>query len=162
LQEFRRASLAEPLHAKLQSQEDELKRLRRELEEARMKSAAASVSGSADHAVEVKGVKVLAQRVPSVDRPQLRTLVDNLRQKLGSGVVVLGSPQDEGRVALIVGVTKDLTSRIQAGKIVAALAPKVGGSGGGRPDMAEAGGKDASQLDAALGSAAEVVAQLLG
>jgi alanyl-tRNA synthetase len=65
-------------------------------------------------------------------------------------------------VALIVGVTKDLTSRIQAGKIVAALAPKVGGSGGGRPDMAEAGGKDASQLDAALGSAAEVVAQLLG
>jgi alanyl-tRNA synthetase len=77
-------------------------------------------------------------------------------------VVVLGSPQDEGRVALIVGVTKDLTSRIQAGKIVAALAPKVGGSGGGRPDMAEAGGKDASQLDAALGSAAEVVAQLLG
>jgi alanyl-tRNA synthetase len=162
LQEFRRAELAEPLHARLQSQEDELKRLRRELEEARMKSAAASVSNSADQAVEVKGVKVLAQRVPTVDRAQLRTLVDNLRQKLGSGVVVLGSPQEEGRVALIVGVTKDLTSRIQAGKIVAAIAPKVGGSGGGRPDMAEAGGKDASQLDAALASAAEVVAGLLG
>jgi len=162
LSEFRRAELAAPLHAKISAQEDELKRLRRELEEARMKSAAASVSNSADQAFEVKGVKVLAQRVPTVDRAQLRTLVDNLRQKLGSGVVVLGSPQEEGRVALIVGVTKDLTSRIQAGKIVAAIAPKVGGSGGGRPDMAEAGGKDASQLDAALASAAEVVAGLLG
>jgi alanyl-tRNA synthetase len=76
--------------------------------------------------------------------------------------VVLGSPQPEGRVALIVGVTKDLTVKIQAGKIVAAIAPKVGGSGGGRPDMAEAGGKDASQLDAALASARDVVADLLG
>jgi alanyl-tRNA synthetase len=162
LSEFRRAELAEPLHTKISAQEEELKRLRRELEEARMKSAAASVSGSADHAADVKGVMVLAQRVPSVDRAQLRTLVDNLRQKLGSGIVILGSPQEEGRVALIVGVTKDLTSRIQAGKIVAAIAPRVGGSGGGRPDMAEAGGKDASQLDAALAGAADVVAQLLG
>ena len=127
-----------------------------------MKSAASAVSSSADQAVDVKGVKVLVQRVPQVERAQLRTLVDNLRQKLGSGVVVLGSPQPEGRVALIVGVTKDLIAKIQAGKIVAAIAPKVGGSGGGRPDMAEAGGKDASQLDAALASARDVVADLLG
>ena len=161
LSEFRRSELAEPLHTRIAAQEDELKKLRRELEEARMKSAASSISGAADSAVEVKGIKVLAQRVPSVDRAQLRTLVDNLRQKIGSGIVVLGSPQEEGRVALIVGVTKDLTSKIQAGKIVAALAPKVGGSGGGRPDLAEAGGKDATQLDAALASAADVVAALL-
>jgi alanyl-tRNA synthetase len=150
------------LNAKISAQEEELKKLRRELEEARMKSAASAVSSSADQAVEVKGVKLLVQRVPQVERAQLRTLVDNLRQKLGSGVVVLGSPQPEGRVALIVGVTKDLTGKIQAGKIVAAIAPKVGGSGGGRPDMAEAGGKDASQLDAALASARDVVADLLG
>jgi alanyl-tRNA synthetase len=152
---------AAALRAKLQSQDDELKKLRRELEDSRMKSAAASVSGSATQAVEVSGIKVLAQRVPAVDRGQMRTLVDNLRQKLGSGVVILGSAQPDGKVALIVGVTKDLTAKLQAGKIIAALAPKVGGSGGGRPDLAEAGGKDASQLDAALAAAPEVVAALL-
>jgi alanyl-tRNA synthetase len=87
----------------------------------------------------------------------MRTLVDNLRNKLVSGVVVLGGAQDEGKVSLIVGVTKDLTDKVQAGKIVGQIAKLVGGSGGGRPDMAEAGGKDAGQLDAALRSAADVV-----
>jgi alanyl-tRNA synthetase len=91
----------------------------------------------------------------------MRTLVDNLRNKLGSGVVVLGSAQD-GKVALIVGVTKDLTGKVQAGKVVGEIAKMVGGSGGGRPDMAEAGGKDASKLDAALKSAADVVGALAG
>ncbi len=76
---------------------------------------------------------MLAQRVDALDRGQVRTLVDNLRSKLGSGVVVLGGVQADGKVALTVGVTKDLTSRVQAGKIVAQLAQKVGGSGGGRP-----------------------------
>ena len=101
---------------------------------------------------EVKGVKVLATRADNLERAQLRTLIDNLRNKLGSGVVVLGSVTD-GKVALIVGVTKDLTSRVQAGKIIAEVAKKVGGSGGGRPDMAEAGGKDPAALDAALAEA---------
>jgi alanyl-tRNA synthetase len=77
-------------------------------------------------------------------------------------VVVLGSADAEGKVALIVGVTKDLTARVQAGKIVGQIAKLVGGSGGGRPDMAEAGGKDPGQLNAALSSAAEVVGGLLG
>ena len=140
----------------------ELKKLRRELDEARMKSAASAVAGAADQAVEVKGIKVLAQRVGSLDRGQMRTLVDNLRNKLGSGVVVLGSADDEGKVALIVGVTKDLTGKVQAGKIVGQIAKLVGGSGGGRPDMAEAGGKDAGQLDAALRNAADVVGELVG
>ena len=150
------------MRARLASQDEELKKLRRELDQARMKSAASAVTGAADRAVEVKGVKVLAQRVDTLDRGQMRTLVDNLRNKLGSGVVVLGSADSEGKVALIVGVTKDLTGKVQAGKIVGQIAKLVGGSGGGRPDMAEAGGKDASQLDAALKSAPDVVVGLVG
>jgi alanyl-tRNA synthetase len=155
-------SPADALRARLSAQDEELKKLRRELDQARMKSASSAVSGAADQAIEVKGVKVLAQRVDALDRGQMRTLVDNLRNKLGSGVVVLGSADSEGKVALIVGVTKDLTAKIQAGKVVGQIAKLVGGSGGGRPDMAEAGGKDAGQLDAALKSAAEVVGELLG
>ncbi len=154
-------SPADALRQRLETQDDEIKRLHRELDTMRMKSAASSVSSSASQAVEVQGIKVLAQRVESLDRGQMRTLVDNLRQKLGSGVVVLGAATDDGKVALIVGVTKDLTGRVQAGKIVAQLAAKVGGSGGGRPDLAEAGGKDPSQLDAALASAPEIVAAML-
>jgi len=155
------SSPAEALRAKIATNEEELKKLRRELDEARMKSAASAVNSAADQAVEVKGVKVLAQKVGALDRAQLRVLVDNLRNKLGSGVVVLGSAQEDGKVAIIVGVTKDLTARLQAGKIIGPLAKIVGGSGGGRPDMAEAGGKDAHQLDAALASVPEVVASLL-
>ncbi|QNI32029.1 alanine--tRNA ligase [Alloacidobacterium dinghuense] len=155
-------SPADALKQKLNAQEEELRKLRRELEQIRMKSAASAVSNAADQAIEVKGIKVLAQRVDSLDRGQMRTLVDNLRQKLGSGVVVLGSAQEEGKVALIVGVTKDLTGKVQAGKIVGQIAKLVGGSGGGRPDMAEAGGKDAGQLDAALGSVPKVVLQFVG
>jgi len=153
---------AEALRARLAAQDEELKKLRRELDQVRMKSAAASVSNAGEQAVEVKGVKVLAQRVDGLDRGQMRTLVDNLRNKLGSGVVVLGSAQEEGKVALIAGVTKDLTGKVQAGKIVGQIAKQVGGSGGGRPDMAEAGGKDVSQLDAALKSAVNVVGELVG
>jgi alanyl-tRNA synthetase len=155
-------SPADALRTRLAAQEDELKKLRRELDEARMKSAASSLSGAADQAVEVKGVKVLAQRIDALDRGQMRTLVDNMRNKLGSGVVVLGSADGEGKVALIVGVTKDLTGKVQAGKVVGQIAKLVGGSGGGRPDMAEAGGKDASQLDVALQSAAMAVDAMLG
>ena len=155
-------SPADALRQKLATTDEELKKLRRELDEVRMKSAGAALSSAKEHAVEVKGVKVLTHRSDALDRGQLRTLVDNLRNQLGSGVVVLGSAQEEGKVALIVGVTKDLTGRVQAGKIVGELARKVGGSGGGRPDMAEAGGKDASQLDSAMASAADVVSAMLG
>ncbi len=105
---------------------------------------------------------MLAQRVQGLDKGQMRSLVDSLRTKLGSGIVVLGAATDDGKVALIAGVTKDLTTRILAGKLVGLLAAKVGGKGGGRPDLAEAGGSDASQLDAALAAAPETVAALLG
>jgi alanyl-tRNA synthetase len=153
---------ADALRQKMATADEELKKLRRELDEVRMKSAGAGLSSAKESAVEVKGVKVLSHRADGLDRGQLRTLVDNLRNQLGSGVVVLGSAQEEGKVALIVGVTKDLTGKVQAGKLVGALAKMVGGSGGGRPDMAEAGGKDAGQLNAALAQASEVVSGLLG
>jgi alanyl-tRNA synthetase len=153
-------SPAEALKAELERKDAEIKRLARELDQARMKSASSSTANIGEKVKEVKGVKVLAHRVDNLERAQMRTLVDQLRDKIGSGVVVLGSASD-GNVALIVGVTKDLTSRVQAGKVVGAVAQKVGGKGGGRPDLAEAGGKDASQLDAALDGAYGVIEALL-
>ncbi len=154
-------SPADALRQELERRDEELKKLRKELDQVRMKSAATAVASAEDNVREVKGVKVLAHRSDNLDRNQLRTLVDNFRNKLGSGVVIVGSVT-EGKVALIVGVTKDLTGRIQAGKVVGAVAQKVGGSGGGRPDMAEAGGKNPEALDAALREAPDVVAALLG
>jgi alanyl-tRNA synthetase len=155
-------SPAEALRAELDKREAEIKKLSKELEQLRMKSAASGMASIEDKVREVKGVKVLAHRADNLDRGQLRTLVDNMRNKLGSGVVVLGSAsKDDGKVALIVGVTADLTSRVQAGKVIKPIAEKVGGSGGGRPDMAEAGGKDAEHLDAALAEAYSVVESLL-
>ena len=155
-------NLSEGLRAKFASQEDELKRLRRELDEARMRSAAGGLDDAVARAVAVKGVKVLTHRADSLERGQLRTLVDNLKQKLGEGVVLLASAQAEGKVALIAGVTPGLVKRIQAGKLVGAVAKLVGGSGGGKPEIAEAGGKDQAQIDAALKAAPEIIAQLLG
>jgi len=108
----------------------------------------------------VKGVKVIAAEVENVDREGLRQLVDSLRQKLGSGVVVLGIPED-GKVALIAGVTKDLTAKVHAGKLIQALAKRLGGSGGGRPDLAEAGGKDTTGLKVALESVPSLIEPLL-
>jgi alanyl-tRNA synthetase len=151
--------LAEGLKTRLASQEDELKRLRRELEESRMKSAAGSLGEA--HAIDVKGVKVFTHRADNLERGQLRTLVDNLKQKAGEGVVVLASAQPEGKVAIIAGVTPALVKRIQAGKLVGAVAKIVGGSGGGKPEIAEAGGKDQAQIDAALKSVPEIVGSLL-
>ncbi len=149
------------LMEEFQAKDSEIKRLQRELDQARMKSATSTVASVTDKIKDVHGIKVLAHRVDNLDRPQMRTLVDQLRDKLGSGVVVLGSANN-GNVALIVGVTKDLTSRIQAGKVIGKVAEKVGGKGGGRPDLAEAGGKNPEALDAALGEAYGVVEQLLG
>ena len=153
-------SPAEALKAELEKKDGEIKRLTQELDQVRMKSASSSTANIGERVKEVKGVKVLAQRVDNLERAQLRTLVDQLRDKIGSGVVILGSASN-GNVALIVGVTKDLTSRVQAGKVIGPVAQKVGGKGGGRPDLAEAGGKDASALDAALEAAYSVVEGLL-
>jgi alanyl-tRNA synthetase len=151
---------AEALRHRIAAQEEEMKKLRRELDQVRMKAASSSVADAAGSAVEVKGVKVLAQRVDGIEKTQMRELVDQLRGKLGSGVVVLGAAAD-GKVSLIVGVTKDLTGKVQAGRVVGTLAGLVGGKGGGRPDLAEAGGSDAGALDGALAKAASVVEGLL-
>jgi len=156
-------SPADALKAELEKKDTEIKRLTRELDQVRMKSASASIGTAniSDKVREVKGVKVLAHRVDNLERAQLRTLIDQLRDKIGSGVVILGSASN-GNVALIVEVTRILTSRVQAGKVIGPVAQKVGGKGGGRPDLAEAGGKDASALDAALDGAYGVVEEILG
>ena len=155
------ANPAEALKQELEKREAEIRRLTRELDQARMKSASSSVASVGEKIKEVRGVKVLAHRVDNLERAQMRTLVDQLREKLGSGVVVLGSAAN-GNVALIVGVTKDLTARIQAGKVIGPVAQKVGGKGGGRPDLAEAGGKNPEALDSALQEVYTVVDSLLG
>jgi alanyl-tRNA synthetase len=154
------AAPADALRARLTAQDEEMKKLRRELDAVRMKSASAAAGDAT--AVEVKGVKVLVQRVDGLERGPMRDLMDQMRGKLGSGVVVLGTADSAaGKVSLIVGVTKDLTGKVQAGKIVGQLAAMMGGKGGGRPDLAEAGGSDVGALDGALAKAAEVVAGLM-
>jgi alanyl-tRNA synthetase len=154
------SSPAEALKLELDKKDSEIKRLQRELDQARMKSASSTVASVSDKIKDIHGVKVLAHRVDNLERAQMRTLVDQLRDKLGSGVVVLGSANN-GNVALIVGVTKDLTQKIQAGKVIGPVAQRVGGKGGGRPDLAEAGGKDPAALDAALADAYGVVESML-
>jgi len=149
-------SPAAALKLELDKKDAEIKRLARELDQVRMKSASSSMGSIAEKIREVKGIKVLTHRIDNLERSQMRTLIDQLRDKVGSGVVVLGSATD-GRVALIAGVTKDLTSRVQAGKIIGQVAQKVGGKGGGRPDMAEAGGDKPEALDAALNDVYNVV-----
>ena len=151
---------ADALRSKLAGHEEELKKLRRELDEMRMKSASGTLDAALSSAVEVNGLKVATLRADNLERGQLRTLVDNLKQRLGEGVVVLGSAQPEGKVAIIAGVTPGLIKRIQAGKLVGAVAKLVGGSGGGKAAIAEAGGKDQAELGAALAAVPGIVAEL--
>ena len=134
--------------------------LQKKLRHEHSRAALSQVDDLAGQARSVKDVRVLSARVASADRESLRQLVDALRQKLGSAVVVLGAA-DDGKVALISGVTKDLIPRLHAGKIVQAVAKQVGGSGGGRPDLAEAGGKDTNSLDKAIHGVYEIVEQML-
>jgi alanyl-tRNA synthetase len=136
------------------------KKLRKELEALRMKRAAAQATDLAQTAREVKGVRVVSAQVEAADRNSMRQMVDELRPKLGSGVIVLGAAL-EGKVALIAAVTKDLTKRLDAGKIVKAVAAMVEGSGGGRKDLAEAGGKDPSKLAECLAAVPSIVERML-
>jgi alanyl-tRNA synthetase len=133
----------------LEKKLDEIKAIEKQLEASKRKAAGSAATDLVGQAKDVKGVRLIAAKVDGVDREGLRQMVDTLRQKLGSGVVALGTVADD-KVALIVGVTKDLNPKVHAGKIVQELAKLVGGSGGGRPDLAEAGGKDTSGLQNAL------------
>jgi len=125
------------------------KALEQELQQLKTKMAQASAGDLESQARDIKGVKVLSARLDGFDRTQLRTLADSLRNKWKSAVVVLATVED-GNVAIVSGVTKDLTSKVHAGKLAGVVAQAVGGKGGGRPDMAEAGGKDPAALDGAL------------
>jgi alanyl-tRNA synthetase len=135
----------------------ETKRLSRENEQLKMKLAlGAGAQGDNDGVVAIGDAKFLARRVSGLDKSALRALSDSLRDRLKRGVVVIAAESD-GKVQLLVAVTKDLTDRVQAGQLVKALAPMVGGGGGGRPDFAEAGGKDPSGIEAMLLKARELV-----
>jgi len=126
----------------------QLKDKERELEQVKLRMASGA-GGGAD-VREVAGMKVHVQRADGMETAELRTLADSVRDKVRSGIIALGSAKD-GKVSLIVVVTKDLTPRVQAGTLIKEMAAEVGGTGGGRPEMAQAGGKNPEGLDAALG-----------
>jgi alanyl-tRNA synthetase len=150
----------ENLAAAIERTEQAQKNLEKQLEAARRKGALSKLDDLVAQARTIKGVKVISAQLEGVDREAMRQLMDSLRQKLGSGVVVLGTA-DDGKVALLAGVTKDLIPKLHAGKIIQATAKEVGGSGGGRPDLAEAGGKDTSGLKSALDHVYPLIDQLL-
>jgi alanyl-tRNA synthetase len=140
---------------KILAREKELEKKLRALEQ-KLASGGGS-GGAAENVRDVNGIKLVTLRADGIDPKALREMADRMRQKHPSSVIALGSDQGEGKAALLVAVTPDLTSRIKAGDIVKQIAPIVGGTGGGRPDLAQAGGRDASKLDEAL----EKVAALL-
>jgi alanyl-tRNA synthetase len=136
------------------------RKLRKQLEAQQLKQAVSQTADLVEQAQEVKGVRVIAARADVRDRAAMRQMVDNLRPRLGSGVIALGSVA-EGAVSLVVAVSKDLTGRLDAGKIVREAAKRVEGSGGGRKDLAEAGGKNPSKLDEALAAVPGVIEKML-
>jgi alanyl-tRNA synthetase len=145
---------------KVRGLNERVRQLEKEQERLSARLARAQSGELLDQVQEVKGVKVLAAKLDGIEPKALRDLLDQLKQKLGSGVVVLLTEQ-EGRVSLIAGVTKDLTARIKAGELVRELASRLGGKGGGRPDMAQGGGSDPSAVPAALAAVPELVAASL-
>ncbi|MDF3868138.1 alanine--tRNA ligase [Pseudomonas denitrificans (nom. rej.)] len=134
------------------------RQLEKELEQLKAKAASAAGDDLAGSAVEVGGVKVLSSRLDGLDGKALLALVDQLKNKLGSGVILLGGVFEE-KVVLVAGVTQDLTAKLKAGDLMKQAAAAVGGKGGGRPDMAQGGGVDVGELDEALALAAKFVEQ---
>jgi alanyl-tRNA synthetase len=141
------------IRIKLMQTLDHLRLLEKELGRLKSKLAASESADLGSQAIEIKGIKVLAATLAGADSRVLRETLDALKGRLGSAAIVLASDAD-GKVALIAGVTADLTSRIKAGELVNHVASQVGGKGGGRPDMAQAGGTDLAALPAALQSVA--------
>jgi alanyl-tRNA synthetase len=138
----------------------ELKERDREIASLKSKMAGNLSGDLLTRKTDVKGVALVVERCDGMDAEALRQMTDQLKEKLVSGVVVLGSVAD-GKVSFIVGVTADLTKRIKAGDLIKQVASVAGGGGGGRPDMAQAGGKDASKVDEALSKAPSFVESLL-
>jgi len=141
---------------KLLAREKELEKKLRALEQ-KLVNGATIGSADAEKVREVNGVKIVTRKVEGVEAKSLREMADRLRQKYGSAVVAIGSDLGDNKAALLVAVTADLAKRIKAGDIVKEIAPIIGGTGGGRPDFAQAGGRDASKLDEALERIATLV-----
>jgi alanyl-tRNA synthetase len=141
----------------------EAKRLARENSQLKMKVAlgGAQTPGEADEAVDIGPIKLVRRRVDGLEKDALRGLADSLKARIRSGVVVLASAIED-KVAIVVSVTADLTKKIPAGKIVKQIAPIVGGGGGGRPDFAEAGGRDIGKIDEMLAASEQVVREMVG
>ena len=144
------ASLVE----KIQQLQDKAKRTEKELEQLKTKQASQAGANLAKQAEQINGVNVVVQQIDNVDAKALRTMVDDLKNQLGTAIIVFGSVVDD-KVNLIVGVTKDLTDKVKAGELVGEMAQHVGGKGGGRPDMAMAGGSEPQHLSNALTFAKE-------
>ena len=144
------ASLVE----KIQQLQDKAKRTEKELEQLKTKQASQAGADLAKQAEQINGVNVVVQQIDNVDAKALRTMVDDLKNQLGTAIIVFGSVVDD-KVSLIVGVTKDLTDKVKAGELVGEMAQHVGGKGGGRPDMAMAGGSEPQHLSNALTFAKE-------
>jgi alanyl-tRNA synthetase len=143
--------------ARVEGLQQQLKEVQRENESLRAKLGNIEAASLVDQLTQVDGIPVLAARVSAADMDNLRGMVDELKNKLGSAVIVLGAVEGD-KVNLVAGVTKDLMEKgIHAGKIIKEVATRCGGGGGGRPDMAQAGGKDPSKLQDALNAVAELV-----
>jgi alanyl-tRNA synthetase len=137
------------------------RKLEKELEQLKAKLASSQGSDLAGQAVEVAGIKVLAANLEGVDPKALRDTMDQLKNKLGSAAIVLAAVQGD-KISLVAGVTKDLTDRLQAGKLLQEVAQQVGGKGGGRADMAQGGGTEPAKLPAALAAVSGWVAREMG
>ncbi|QKJ88354.1 Alanine--tRNA ligase [Paramixta manurensis] len=148
------------LNEKVRSVLEHARVLEKELQQLKDRQAAHESASLSSKAIDVKGAKLLVSELSNVEPKLLRTMVDDLKNQLGSAIIVLATVT-EGKVSLIAGVTKDLTDRVKAGELVGAIAQQVGGKGGGRPDMAQAGGTDAQALPGALLSVESWVAAKL-
>jgi alanyl-tRNA synthetase len=147
----------------VEAQTTTLAKLRKDVQQLKTKLAlgGGTAAGGDDGRVEIEGVTLITREVNDVDKDSLRSLADTLKSTLTSGIVVLAAPSAEGKVTIIATVTPDLTKRAPAGQLVKQLAPIVGGGGGGRPDFAEAGGKDASKIGEMLAESRRIVEGLL-
>ncbi|HHZ8353854.1 alanine--tRNA ligase [Morganella morganii] len=139
---------------------DKIRSLEKELQQLKEQQAAQESSSMTKDAVSVNGVKLLVKQLTNAEPKMLRTMVDDLKNQLSSGIIVLSTISDD-KVSLIAGVTKDLTGKVKAGELVAFIAEQIGGKGGGRPDMAQAGGTDTAALPAAMASVESWVASHL-
>ncbi|EKK4079849.1 alanine--tRNA ligase [Cronobacter dublinensis] len=151
---------SQTLNDKVRAMVERTRQLEKELQQLKEQQAAQESASLSSKAVDIKGVKLLVSELAGVEPKMLRTMVDDLKNQLGSAVIVLATVA-EGKVSLIAGVSKDVTDRVKAGELVGMIAQQVGGKGGGRPDMAQAGGTDAAALPAALGGVESWVAAKL-